>query len=59
MVDLDIIEPVDEPTDWVNGLVIQTENYEFDLTLDLSVEQSSERSLSSNVRSEVIFEIRC
>ena len=21
MVDLDIIEPVDEPTDWVNGLV--------------------------------------
>ena len=38
MVDLDIIEPVPKPTDWVNGLVLvenQTENSGYVSTLDL------------------------
>ena len=44
MVDLDKIDPVDELTDWVNGLVIvekPTENYEFVLTLDLLIKLSN------------------
>ena len=50
MVDLDITEPVDEPTDWVNGLVIvekPTENYEFVLILDLLIKQSDENISTS------------
>ena len=38
MVDLDIIEPVQKPTDWVNGLVVvknQTENTEYVPTQEL------------------------
>ena len=39
MVDSNIIEPADEPTEWVNGIVIekknQTENCEFALNIDL------------------------
>ena len=34
MVDLDIIKPVDEPTDWVSGLVIEKPNGKLQICLD-------------------------
>ena len=50
MVDLDIIKPFDEPTDWVSGLVIgekQMENFKFVLTLNLLIKQSNENICTS------------
>ena len=50
MLDLDIIKPVDEPTDWVNGLVIvknEMENYKFVLTIDLLIKQLNENISTS------------
>ena len=36
MVDLDIIEPIDEPTDWVNGpVIVEKPNGKLQICLDL------------------------
>ena len=71
MVDPNIIELVDEPTDWVNGLVIEEKpNGKLRISLDhrplnKAIKREHlhppyrERTLFSNVVSEVLFKIRC
>ena len=59
MVDLDTIEPIDKPTDWVNGLVIVEKlnrklRFFFVLTLDVLIKQSSE-NISIPYRGTTLF----
>ena len=55
-------KPIDETTNWVNGLVIiensQTKNYNFVLTLDLLIKQSNENNPTSLPRKNVFVKCR-